>query len=101
MRRPLPLLRFTSSFWHVAIPALSMRLGLPDGTQEPTDSMQYIAYTTLGEKYPQSELAAGAQYKRAWSLLELQKADEATAAFRQCLATNPRPDVRPIIEEEA
>ena len=35
----------------IAIPALSMRLGLPDGTQEPTDSTQYIAYKTVDEKF--------------------------------------------------
>lgn len=35
----------------IAIPALSMRLGLPDGSQEPTDSTQYIAYKTVGEKF--------------------------------------------------
>lgn len=35
----------------VAIPALSMRLGLPDGTQEPQDSTQYLAYTAIGEAF--------------------------------------------------
>ncbi len=35
----------------IAIPALSMRLGLPDGTQEPTDSTQYQAYTITDAKF--------------------------------------------------
>ncbi|WP_084039454.1 MMPL family transporter [Demequina sp. NBRC 110053] len=35
----------------IAIPSFSMRLGLPDGTQEPEDSTQYIAYTTIDEEF--------------------------------------------------
>ena len=35
----------------IAIPAASMRLGLPDGSQEPPDSTQYKAYTTIGEVF--------------------------------------------------
>ena len=35
----------------VAIPFFSMRLGLPDGTQEDQDSTQYQAYTTVDEKF--------------------------------------------------
>lgn len=35
----------------VAIPSFSMRLGLPDGSQEPADSTQYLAYTTIGEEF--------------------------------------------------
>ncbi|CAO1650011.1 MMPL family transporter [Salinibacterium sp. NG22] len=35
----------------VAIPALSMRLGLPDGSSEPADSTQYRAYTTVAEEF--------------------------------------------------
>ncbi|WP_236685367.1 MMPL family transporter [Demequina salsinemoris] len=35
----------------VAIPALSMRLGLPDGTQEPVTSTQYQAYTITDAKF--------------------------------------------------
>ncbi len=35
----------------IAIPALSMRLGLPDGTQEPTTSTQYQAYTITDAKF--------------------------------------------------
>lgn len=34
-----------------AIPSLSMRLGLPDGTQEPTDSTQYKAYFGVAEAF--------------------------------------------------
>ncbi|MFW7414325.1 MMPL family transporter [Demequina sp. SO4-18] len=35
----------------IAIPSASMRLGLPDGTQEPEDSTQYQAYTTIDERF--------------------------------------------------
>ncbi|MFT4307020.1 MAG: MMPL family transporter [Microbacterium sp.] len=35
----------------IAIPALSMRLGLPDGLSASTDSSQYRAYTTVAEKF--------------------------------------------------
>jgi RND superfamily putative drug exporter len=35
----------------VAIPSASMRLGLPDGSQEPADSTQYRAYTTIGKEF--------------------------------------------------
>ncbi|WP_062380021.1 MMPL family transporter [Demequina pelophila] len=35
----------------IAIPAMSMRLGLPDGLQEPQDSTQYVAYTTIDQKF--------------------------------------------------
>lgn len=35
----------------IAIPSASMRLGLPDGTQEPVDSTQYQAYKTIGEEF--------------------------------------------------
>ncbi|MCR2802150.1 MMPL family transporter [Microbacterium sp. zg-Y818] len=35
----------------VAIPALSMRLGLPDGSSEATDTPQYRAYTTVAEEF--------------------------------------------------
>ncbi|WP_062307467.1 MMPL family transporter [Demequina subtropica] len=54
MRTGLALLRFFGAvvaLLIIAIPALSMRLGLPDGTQEPTDSTQYIAYKTVDEKF--------------------------------------------------
>ena len=34
-----------------AIPSLSMRLGLPDGTQEPTDSTQYKAYFGVADAF--------------------------------------------------
>ncbi|GIG53488.1 MMPL family transporter [Demequina activiva] len=35
----------------VSIPFFSMRLGLPDGTQEAEDSTQYQAYTTVDDKF--------------------------------------------------
>ncbi len=35
----------------VAIPALSMRLALPDGTSEAVDSTQYRAYQTVAEQF--------------------------------------------------
>jgi TolA-binding protein len=50
-------------------------------------------YTELATKYPHSDLVAAAQYKRGWSLTQLKKIDEATEAFRQCLAAKPEADV--------
>ena len=35
----------------IAVPALSMRLGLPDASSEAPESTQYAAYTTIGEKF--------------------------------------------------
>lgn len=35
----------------LAIPATSMRLGLPDGTQEPEDSTQYRAYFAIADNF--------------------------------------------------
>ncbi|MBX9246497.1 MMPL family transporter [Actinotalea ferrariae] len=35
----------------VALPAASMRLGLPDGSSEPEDSSQYRAYTVVAERF--------------------------------------------------
>ncbi len=35
----------------IAIPALSMRLGLPDGSSEATDTTQYQAYKTVTEEF--------------------------------------------------
>ncbi len=35
----------------VAIPAMSMRLGLPDGSSEPEESTQYQAYTTVADEF--------------------------------------------------
>ncbi|WP_062287869.1 MMPL family transporter [Demequina phytophila] len=54
MRTSAALLRFAAAvvgLLILAIPAMSMRLGLPDGTQEPADSTQYIAYKTLDQKF--------------------------------------------------
>ncbi|MBF0672077.1 MAG: MMPL family transporter [Salinibacterium sp.] len=35
----------------IAIPALSLRLGLPDGASEPVDSTQYRSYTAIAEEF--------------------------------------------------
>ncbi|MCK6211403.1 MMPL family transporter [Georgenia sp. EYE_87] len=35
----------------IALPALDMRLGLPDGSAEPQDSTQYEAYSVVDEKF--------------------------------------------------
>ena len=35
----------------LAVPAMSMRLGLPDGSSEASGSTQYQAYTTVAEKF--------------------------------------------------
>ncbi|MHA7987582.1 MMPL family transporter [Rathayibacter sp. CAU 1779] len=35
----------------IAIPALSMRLGLPDGSSEPTSSTQYTTYEAVADKF--------------------------------------------------
>ncbi|GAA2172512.1 MMPL family transporter [Arthrobacter parietis] len=35
----------------LALPALELRVGLPDGGSEPTDSTAYQAYTLVGEKF--------------------------------------------------
>lgn len=35
----------------IAIPALDLRLNLPDGSSEPHESTQYQAYTTIAEKF--------------------------------------------------
>jgi len=50
-------------------------------------------YTDLTTKYPQSGLAPAAHYKRAWSLLQLKRADDSVEAFRQCLAAKPSADI--------
>ncbi|MBE2998908.1 MMPL family transporter [Nocardiopsis sp. HNM0947] len=35
----------------IALPALDLRLGMPDGAAEPTDSTQYAAYTAVEENF--------------------------------------------------
>jgi RND superfamily putative drug exporter len=35
----------------IALPAMSMRLGLPDGSSEPVASTQYAAYTTIAREF--------------------------------------------------
>lgn len=56
--KPMPTLRAVLSvvlgaaiLLVLAIPALSMRLGLPDGSQEPQDSAQYQAFHTVADKF--------------------------------------------------
>jgi len=46
-------------------------------------------YEALIAKHADSDLIDEAQYKRGWCLTKLEKPDEATAAFRACLAANP------------
>ncbi|WP_046470203.1 MMPL family transporter [Allosalinactinospora lopnorensis] len=35
----------------IALPTLDLRLGMPDGSSEPTDSTQYRAYTAVAENF--------------------------------------------------
>uniref|UniRef100_UPI00289B887F MMPL family transporter n=1 Tax=Arthrobacter sp. TaxID=1667 RepID=UPI00289B887F len=39
----------------IAVPALDLRTGLPDGSSEPHDSTQYQAYSTLSEKFGEGQ----------------------------------------------
>ncbi|MBD7994696.1 MMPL family transporter [Arthrobacter sp. Sa2CUA1] len=39
----------------IAVPALELRTGLPDGSSEPHDSTQYRAYSTLSEKFGEGQ----------------------------------------------
>ena len=39
----------------LALPAVSMRLGLPDGSSEATDSAQYRAYTLVADKFGEGQ----------------------------------------------
>ncbi|GIG23296.1 membrane protein [Cellulomonas chitinilytica] len=39
----------------VALPALELRLGLPDGATEPHESTQYHAYTTIAERFGEGQ----------------------------------------------
>lgn len=39
----------------VAVPALDLRLNLPDGSSEPRESSQYQAYTTISEKFGEGQ----------------------------------------------
>lgn len=39
----------------VALPALELRLGLPDGSTEPHESTQYHAYSTLAERFGEGQ----------------------------------------------
>ncbi|WP_309135417.1 MMPL family transporter [Cellulomonas sp.] len=50
-RAVLSLLLGVAVLLVAALPAASMRLGLPDGSQEATDTTQYAAYTTTAEEF--------------------------------------------------
>ncbi|MFW6640668.1 MMPL family transporter [Nocardiopsis algeriensis] len=41
----------TAALLLVAVPALDVRLGLPDGSSEPHESTQYQAYATISEQF--------------------------------------------------
>jgi RND superfamily putative drug exporter len=50
-RAILTLVVTVAALLAVAAPALSMRLGLPDGSSEAEDSPQYRSYTTVAEEF--------------------------------------------------
>ncbi|SDT28607.1 MMPL family transporter [Actinoplanes derwentensis] len=50
-RAVITVLALLAALITVAIPAASMRLGLPDGSSEAQDSTQYQAFTMIGEKF--------------------------------------------------
>lgn len=51
-RKPvLTVLAGVAALAVLAIPALELRVGLPDGGSEPADSTAYRAYTLVGEKF--------------------------------------------------
>ena len=50
-RAILALVAAVAALGVIALPSASMRLGLPDGSQEPEDSTQYKAYTIIGEEF--------------------------------------------------
>ncbi|GAB3544295.1 MMPL family transporter [Arthrobacter tumbae] len=51
-RKPvLTVLAGVAALGVLALPALELRVGLPDGGSEPTDSTAYQAYTLVGEKF--------------------------------------------------
>lgn len=51
-RRPwLTLVASILALGVIAVPASTMRLGLPDGSSEPTDSTQYRAYSITSDKF--------------------------------------------------
>ncbi|MFV2199027.1 MMPL family transporter [Nocardiopsis sp. LOL_012] len=54
MSTPAALLRVlvaTAALIAVAVPALDMRLGIPDGSSEEPDTSAYQAYTTVADKF--------------------------------------------------
>ncbi|WP_024287252.1 MMPL family transporter [Cellulomonas sp. KRMCY2] len=50
-RAVLSILGGVAALGLIALPALSMRLGLPDGSSEPQESTQYAAYTTIAQEF--------------------------------------------------
>jgi len=50
-RALLALVAAVAALGVIAIPSASMRLGLPDGSQEPEESTQYKAYKVIGEEF--------------------------------------------------
>lgn len=50
-RAALTLVLAVAALLTIAIPAMSMRLGLPDGSSEPEDSTQYRAYTIVADEF--------------------------------------------------
>ncbi|CAM3104379.1 MMPL family transporter [Stackebrandtia soli] len=51
LRAVFSVLAIAAALLTIAIPALSMRLGLPDGSSEPTDSASYRAFTITEEAF--------------------------------------------------
>ncbi|CUR61547.1 Integral membrane protein [metagenome] len=81
----------------LALPALSMRLGLPDGSSEPQDSTAYQAYERVADSFgPGSNgpLLVAAEYDAPVAEADL-VAEEAQVA-RAVLAVDDRVSVLPI-----
>jgi RND superfamily putative drug exporter len=57
VRAVVTVLAAVAALLVVAIPALSMRLGLPDGGTEPVGSASYTAFTTVNEKFGEGQNA--------------------------------------------
>ena len=81
----------------LAVPALSMRLGLPDGSSEPQDSTAYRAYERVADSFgagANGPLLLAAEYDEPVAQDDL-VAEEATVA-RAVLAVDDRVSVLPI-----
>ncbi|MEA5053647.1 MAG: MMPL family transporter [Propionicimonas sp.] len=71
-RHPIPvMLAATAILGLIAVPAASLRLGLPDGSNEPQDSTAFRAYTLISENFGVGENAA---------MIAVAKLPEATAS---------------------